>query len=235
MKTSIQTDSDIYQLFSSLQSICIAKADAVKAVGMKSYMKNKYDFYGISAPDRKQIIKELRTKNGTFSLRTARQLVDLLWGDTHREMQYLAVDILTPFAKKLTPDDLPMLEKLIVTKSWWDTVDGIAPAIAGTILRKFPESKETYAYRWMQSDNIWLQRSAIIFQLKYGKDTDWDLLSAAILKNDTSKEFFVRKGQGWALRQYSRIDPLKVKNFVDANSQLSGLAKREALRLLGGD
>ena len=80
--------------------------------------------------------------------------------------------------------------------------------------------------------NIWLQRASVIFQLKYGQDTDWDLLCQAILKNDSSCQFFVRKGQGWALRQYSKYQPLLVRQFITANPQLSGLTKREALRII---
>ncbi|MBK8628277.1 MAG: DNA alkylation repair protein [Saprospiraceae bacterium] len=203
------------------------------ALAMSAYMKNHFEFYGINAPMRKQIVKDARSKlvisdpNQAFW-----ELMQQLWNDDHRECQYIAIDLMQKCSKKIGIDSLPFLEKLIVTKSWWDTVDGIAPALIGELFRRYPEQRNSYIYRWIDSDNIWLQRSAIIFQLKYGKNTDWDLLSEAILKHDTSKEFFVRKAQGWALRQYSKFEPMKVIAFVEANPQLSGLTKKEALRNL---
>ncbi|MFN8339834.1 MAG: DNA alkylation repair protein [Saprospiraceae bacterium] len=112
----------------------------------------------------------------------------------------------------------------------WDSVDGIAPHLVGAVFNKNKNEILHWIQKWMNSDNIWLQRSAIIFQLKYGKATDWDLLCTAILRHDASTEFFVRKAQGWALRQYSKYEPQLVLSFVQANPQLSGLTKREALR-----
>ena len=137
---------------------------------------------------------------------------------------------MTPLAKKMDCTNVPILEQLILTKSWWDTVDGLAPNIAGAIFKKDINCRNNYVYRWMESKNIWLQRSSVIFQLKYKKETDWDMLCEAILKHDTSSEFFVRKAQGWALRDYSSIQPQAVISFVEANPQLSGLTKKEALR-----
>ena len=48
------------------------------------------------------------------------------------------------------------------------------------------------------------------------------------------REFFIRKGIGWALRDHARTDPAWVLAFVDAHGDhLSGLSRREALRHLG--
>lgn len=232
MKKCIQTEVSALLIYEDLKQQCEVLSDDAKAEEMKSYMKNLFDFYGINAPNRKELSKTFKKKYKFVLDDHLWQLIEYLWTDAHREMQYIALDLLTPFANKMTTADLPQLENMIITKSWWDTVDGIAPALAGSIFRNNHQIRDQYVYRWMENENIWLQRSAIIFQLKYGKDTDWNLLSEAILRHDTSKEFFVRKGQGWALRQYSKYNPLAVRNFVEDNPQLSGLTKKEALRKL---
>jgi 3-methyladenine DNA glycosylase AlkD len=222
--------------FQYLLDQLVAYANPIYAPAMKAYMKDHFDYFGVNAPTRKQIVKSFKS---IYKLNVLEddfwELIHLLWKEDHRESQYIAIDLLQSHAKKITADRLPFLETLIINKSWWDSIDGIAPAIIGEILRRLPEYRDAYIYRWMDSDNIWLQRSAIIFQLKYGTATDWDLLCEAILKHDTSKEFFVRKAQGWALRQYSKFEPLKVMAFVSANPQLSGLTKKEALRNLKVD
>lgn len=223
------TSNDIFQ---SIQEWCAQHANPTSASAMKAYMKNHFDFYGINAPSRKVFVSKLKKECSKSIIPTLPELSMWLWQDDHRECQYIALDLWAAYIKHYGPDILPTLETMILTKSWWDTVDGIAPALVGNILKRYPETRNAYIYKWAESSNLWLQRSAIIFQLKYGKDTDWDLLCETILLHDQSKEFFVRKAQGWALRQYSRYAPEKVHQFIDANPQLSGLTKKEALKLI---
>ena len=218
--------------YNAIITLCEKHKNPNYAIAMKAYMKNKFEFFGINSPLRKELVKAIK-KEFTFTIDDALwPLIDNLWHAEQRELQYIALDILNPLASKMNADNLPALEKMIVTKSWWDTVDMIAPSLIGKVFLKDSSCRDSYVYKWMDSENIWLQRSAIIFQLKYGKNTDVDLLAEAILKNDLSKEFFVRKAQGWALRQYSKHNPVFVRQFVEANPQLSGLTQREALRAI---
>ena len=60
---------------------------------------------------------------------------------------------------------------------------------------------------------------------------DLDLLDACIEPSLGSREFFLRKGIGWALRQYAWTDPAAVVRYVRARcDRLSPLSKREALK-----
>jgi 3-methyladenine DNA glycosylase AlkD len=93
----------------------------------------------------------------------------------------------------------------------------------------FPEQRDKWVARWMKSPIFWHQRLCILFQLNYKSKTDLVLLSQVILALNTSKEFFIQKAIGWALRQYARTDADWVRDFVEANS-LMPLSKREALK-----
>ena len=65
--------------------------------------------------------------------------------------------------------------------------------------------------------------------------TDLDLLYACIEPSLDSREFFLRKAIGWALRQYARTDPAEVRRYVAAHTaRLSSLSQREALKRIGG-
>ena len=216
--------------YKDLLELCHSRSNPSKALSMKAYMKHKFEYFGISSPVRKEIVKEYKSNYAVKCDLHIWNLVSVLWADPNREMQYIALDLLTPLAKKMDCSHLPVLEKMVLSKSWWDTVDTIVPNIIGNIFKRSTTCRDSYIYKWIENENIWLQRSAAIFQLKYANDTDWDLMCGAILKNDRSTDFFVRKGQGWALRQYSKYQPLRVRQFIDSNPQLSGLTKREALR-----
>ena len=117
---------------------------------------------------------------------------------------------------------------LFTIRTWCYSVDSIA-AIIGFICRKYNSFVHSYILPWADSDNKWLIRISIIYQLKYKKNTDIGILSKVILKNNNSSEFFIDKAIGWALRQYARTDSVWVCEFVN-NNNLSKLSKREALK-----
>ena len=206
-----------------------ANRDPQRAVGMAAYMKNQFSFLGISRPDRsllqKDFIKRVR-RQGEVDW----QDVYRLWDLPEREFQYLALDYLVALKDSLQPEDIYHLQTLILMKSWWDTVDKLAAIPVGSICLHIPRW-----YRrllpWADSDNIWLARTAILYQLKFKSSTDTEVLSSIIEKNTNSKEFFINKAIGWALREYSKTDREWVREFVNTHT-LAPLSIREASKYL---
>jgi 3-methyladenine DNA glycosylase AlkD len=157
-----------------------------------------------------------------------------LWALPEREFQYAALDLLARAAPALTADALQAVETLIVTKSWWDTVDALASGVVGRIVLAHPATAATMD-RWLDHESMWLRRSAILHQLKWKERTDQERLFRYCLARADENEFFIRKAIGWALRQYSWTNPEAVRAFVAAHDgELSGLSKREALLAVNG-
>ena len=195
-----------------------------KAAGMKAYMKYKFDYLGLQKPVRAKLRKDfLKEQKATKTINW--DIVWILWEQPEREFQYLALAYLETMKVFMGKEDIHKIEKLIVTKSWWDSVDGTVGMI-GDLVRRFPELKTDVIARWIDDENIWLKRISIIFQLKYKADTDTTLLSKAILANSGTKEFFINKAIGWALREYSKTDPDWVRDFIK-NHTLHSLSVRE--------
>ena len=67
--------------------------------------------------------------------------------------------------------------------------------------------------------------------MSYKENTNFDLLKAECEKHKHSKEFFIQKAIGWALRDYSRFNQNGVKEYVESTN-LKPLSQKEALRLL---
>ncbi len=194
------------------------------AVPMAKYMKNKFPFLGLKKLERVALSKEF-LKEKKKSKVVDWDFIFKCYELPEREFQYLAIDYMGKIADLFTPNDMEKIEKLITTKSWWDTVDPLSQ-IVGSIAMKYPETKETTLTRWMESDNIWLKRVSILFQLKYKGKTDTEFLKKAILTNANTNEFFINKAIGWALREYSKTNKEWVRNFIE-NHQLSKLSIRE--------
>lgn len=211
-------------------------ANPERAAPMEAYLRHQFSFLGIATTERRQWCFTVSHPTDPLALFDE---ADALFGKREREYHYCACDVLAKHfrsTKNLALTDglrstlLKRSEQLITTNSWWDTVDTLAPKTAGAILRSHPKELDRWTKRWISSDNIWLQRSAIIIQLHYKSDTVPDILFDRILRRANSKEFFVQKGAGWALREYAKTDRTAVISFVAANPQLSALTKREALR-----
>lgn len=206
-------------------------ANATQAAPMKKYMRDQFEYLGIKSPQFKLLMKEFLSKHG---LPPENELADItreLWALPQREFQYAATSLIGRMEKKLPKDFARTFEYLITHKSWWDTVDTLAGGPVGVHFKRFPDVREKFLTKWRKSDDYWLRRTCLLFQLKYKEDTDFDLLCSLIRENLGSKEFFINKAIGWSLRQYARTDPRAVKKFVKAEP-LHPLSRREAMKHL---
>ena len=215
----------------SIRALFTEHANPKQAGPMKRYMRDQFEYLGIKIPEMGQLLKQHIREHGLPPPADLDRILRDLWGLPQREFQYAANDLLEKFEKELPAEFIETLEYLLVTKSWWDSVDTIATGTLGVHFKRYPKVRKKYLTKWRKSGNFWLRRSAILFQLGYKKDTDFDLLRDIIRENLGSKEFFINKAIGWALRQYTRVDPQGVRAFV-AETPLHPLSAREALKWL---
>ena len=217
----------------SLKTLFEQNANPAQAGPMKKYMRDQFEYLGIKSPQLSDLLKIFIQQNGLPPLDQLDPISRELWSLPQREFQYTATGFLGRLENKLEPEFITTIEYLLITKSWWDTVDTIAGHTVGTHFRRFPKVREKYLKKWRKSDNFWLRRTTLLFQLGYKKETDFDLLCEIIHENLGSDEFFINKAIGWALRQYAWIDPNPVRKFVKATEELHPLSRREALKNIG--
>ncbi|MGK7379443.1 DNA alkylation repair protein [Planococcus sp. 1R117A] len=199
------------------------------AIPMAAYMRNQFPFLGIKTPMRNALLKEQFLE---YHLPAPEQLAaeaSKLYGLPEREYQYASIALLEKMKKHLSVDDLPFLRQLIESKSWWDSVDSIAPRIVGHVIQIERAAGTPIMFEWSEAGNIWTNRAAILHQLKFKHQTDTAVLSRIILQHADSSEFFIQKSIGWALREYAKTDADWVRSFV-LEHKLMPLSKREALK-----
>ena len=201
-----------------------------RAGQMEAYMQNQFPFLGIQSPQRKQLQKEL------IQLSKADKAIDWdfvfeLWDLAEREFQIFATDYLRALQKYLTLADVPKLRQLVITKSWWDTVDSLDRTI-GNI--EFPSQEiDKIMLDWSMDENIWLRHIAIDHQLLRKDKMKTDLLEKILVNNLNQREFFINKAMGWILRDYSKTNPDWVCDFIDRYQDgLSRLTIREGSKYL---
>ncbi len=200
------------------------------AIPMENYMKNHFTFYGIKTEKRRSIFKAIWEEHHDEVKQNCREIALQLFAFKEREMHYCAIEILIKNLKKnYQLEDIKLIEKILTTNSWWDTVDTISKYILGAYLIEFPNETKKVIQRFSSSNNMWLNRAAILFQLSYKHNTNSEILFHQCIKHAHSKEFFIQKAIGWALREYGKFFPNEVKEFVK-QVNLKPLSNKEALK-----
>ena len=215
----------------TLETEFAKQANPKIALEQKAYMRNQFEFYGIKSTERREIQKPFFIKEFLPKKDELDKIVIALWEKTQRDYQYFSQELAFNYVKQFEKKDIELFEYMVTHKSWWDTVDFIGANLMGAYFKKYPEQINITIKKWLNSNNIWLQRSALLFQLKYKENLDTDLLASSINSLLGSKEFFINKAIGWILREFSKTNPKWVLEFA-GKTALSSLSRKEALRLI---
>jgi 3-methyladenine DNA glycosylase AlkD len=222
------------QFVGAVEQALTPLADASRAVQMKAYLLDQFEFLGLQAPVRRQAVKDIgKVKwQSSVDLLTA---AELLWQMPHREYRYTAVDLLRKHSSMLSVNDLPVLQHLLLRDPWWETVDGLSAVIA-EVMKAAVQQQPNAAVAmdvWLKHPSHWVRRSAMLHQLGWRLDTDTMRLFGYAQQLSDDKDFFIRKAIGWALRDYARWNPQAVTAFlVEHRDTLSRLSVREAAKHL---
>jgi 3-methyladenine DNA glycosylase AlkD len=210
-----------------------AHANPQLALQMKAYLRGQFEFLGIQTPTRRQACKPLLQPSTDPA--QLLQIAHALWRLPEREYRYVAIDVLAKNVALFQPHDLPSLKTLLQNGAWWETVDGLSGVIGDVVRLKqqHSPSPQSVMDTWLDDEDFWVRRSAMIHQLGWRLQTDTERLSHYALKLSGESEFFIRKAIGWALRDYAKWHPEWVARFMAQHgSSFSGLTRREALKNL---
>ena len=122
-----------------------ASANPEQAVKMKSYMRDQFDYLGIQTPLRRKLSRDVIKMHKDVDW----SFIFKCWKQPEREFQYLAIDCLDRVKSALSSSDILNLKRLIIEKSWWDTVDGIDVIVGGIALRHPEVSGDENELLWL--------------------------------------------------------------------------------------
>lgn len=215
-----------------ISTIYKANADPSNAEGAKAYLLHQFEFYGIKTPLRRNLCKAFYATHPILCHDDLAIIVKESFGQPQRELHYFAIELVGHHKKLWSKKTLSLVEWMITHKSWWDSVDSTNSHVISKFFLKYPAHIETFTQKWNRSNNNWLKRMSILFQLTYKNKTNTKLLTKYIEHCINEEDFFIRKAIGWALRAYAYTDAKWVIHFVKTHPQLSPLSVREALKNL---
>jgi 3-methyladenine DNA glycosylase AlkD len=221
-------------LLTRVRAALQAVADPERAPAMQAYMRSSLPFHGVGTPLLRATCRRVFAGLAWPRAAAFRRDVLAVWrGARYREERYAAIELSGHRAGRDFQDmaALGMYEEMIVSGAWWDFVDALATRRLAELLRRHPGPMRRAMLEWSRGDDLWKRRAAILCQLGAKRETDLELLYACLAPSLASREFFLRKAIGWALRQYARVDAAEVRRYVQAHAhELSALSRREALR-----
>ncbi|MEY2476473.1 MAG: hypothetical protein QOG87_1788 [Actinomycetota bacterium] len=220
------------ELLARLTAAYEAARDPVAAESMRRYMRDQFEFLGVPTPVRTQLDRDVTAGLDPPDETDLASAAETCWTRPEREYQYFACGHLRRHIGVAGPGFIDVAERLITTKSWWDTVDALATRTVGPLVRLHPELVATMD-RWIEDDDIWLARTALIHQMLFRDTTDVERLFRFCRRRAGDREFFIRKAIGWALREHTKTDPESVYRFLaEMGDELSPLSRKEALKWL---
>ncbi|MFK4869197.1 DNA alkylation repair protein [Streptomyces sp. CSMPJR101] len=216
-----------------LTAVYGAAADPERAAAMRAYMKDVAPFLGIPSPERRALSRSVLQGTPPPDERDCTAVALRCWRLPEREYQYFAVDLLRRHVRWLSSGFLPVARHLVTTAPWWDTVDALAAHVVGGLVAADPALTADMD-AWIEDDDLWVVRTALLHQLRYGERTDAGRLFAYCLRQSGHPDFFVRKAIGWCLREYAKTDPDAVRDFLAREGgRFAPLSVREALKNIG--
>ncbi|MFD7446039.1 DNA alkylation repair protein [Streptomyces sp. NPDC059909] len=219
-------------LLERLTTTYAAAGDPARAVEAASYMKGVAPFLGIRTPERRVLTRAVVDGIPRPAEADCAAVALRCWELPEREYHYFAVDYLRRHVGRCSSGFLPVARHLITTVSWWDTVDALAAHVVGPLVTADPQLVAVMD-EWIDDDNLWIARTALLHQLRRKDTTDAERLFRYCLRQSGHTDFFIRKAIGWSLREYAKTDPDAVRDFVaGACDRLAPLSVREALKNL---
>jgi 3-methyladenine DNA glycosylase AlkD len=205
-----------------------------RAAQGKRYLKSDLEFLGVAVPDMRRVVRAAAKGYAGLGPQEAVAWAMALWREPLHERREAAVEVLRLTVRRLTANDLAMVETIIRQAGTWALVDPLACDVAGGIALRDPLSWPRID-AWSTDADFWVRRSALLSLLPGVRASHPDLprferYAGPML---AEKEFFIRKAIGWVLREISKRDPAWVADWTEPRIQaMSGVTFAEAVRRL---
>lgn len=216
-----------------LPAVYAAAADPGRAAQNRAYMRDVAPFLGLTSPVRRGLSRTVLAGVPRPDEADCTAVALRCWRLPEREYHYFAVDFLRRNVTYCSSGFLPVVRYLLTTVPWWDTVDLLAVHVLGGLVAA-DRGLTADMDAWIEDEDRWLVRAALLHQLRYRENTDTERLFGYCARRSGHGDFFVRKAVGWCLREYAKTDPDAVRAFVAGHrTRLAPLSVREALRNIG--
>ncbi len=213
-----------------------AHARPGKADQMAAYHKVRRAYLGVANPN---IDAETKAWRATLTVPERVALARGLWDSDVHEARIAAAKLVDQ--KRIEPDD----EVWRLITSWLPDFDAWAiadhAAIAGQKRLLADPARLDEVERWTRSEHMWSRRAALVMTLPWTKQRVPNAQERAARERILGwaagyvddPDWFIQKAVAWWLRDLSKRDPGRVREFISQfGERMRPFARREACRHL---
>ncbi|HJP71507.1 MAG TPA: DNA alkylation repair protein, partial [Candidatus Limnocylindria bacterium] len=142
-----------------------AVATPERAEAEKRYLKSDLEFLGATVWQIRSAVRDVDVGE-SFDHAGLVALVDELWSEPVHERRMAAVFVLDRYARMLTVDDLPLLERLVRDSRTWALVDGLAGDVIGRLVEADASGVSPRLDRWSTDGDFWVRRASLLAELR---------------------------------------------------------------------
>lgn len=207
-----------------------------RAEGEKRYLKSDLDFLGASVGDIRRAVATFVRDHPELTHDELLDLVETLWAVPIHERRMAAAVLPESYVQLLSPHDLVFIEGLIREARTWALVDVLAGDVVGRIVLAGGDTRRALD-RWARDEDFWVRRSALLAWLRPLKaGADFEQFGRYADRMLEEREFFIRKGIGWVLRETAKRRPDVVWEWLHPRlDRVSGVTLREGVKYLDED
>lgn len=216
-----------------------AAEDPLKSAPMKAYMKTELPVLGVTVPVLRTTVKAHVKQRSGWTSEEVRQAVWMLWDCNHWTFRSAALEVAACKIAELskTPTEtLDVFERCLSQCEGWAHTDQLATQLVPPVFLQHPD-EQARIQTWRTSESKWVRRAALLWQipeLRKGRG-NLALVTELAQQYKDDNDFFIQKAIGWTLREAAKGHRNWVIQYVaDNEASMSTLAKREALKNVGG-
>ncbi|MBD3223875.1 MAG: hypothetical protein GF313_04050 [Caldithrix sp.] len=208
-----------------------SQKDEKQAAIHKNYHKSDLQFMGWTTPQMRQLASHLLQERSTPQ--SFFDLCDALWQQPIFETRMLVTILFEKRIKQFfQAADFERFYPLLRDCDGWALTDNLAIKGLGAFLFRFPRY-HAHVDGWKTDSHLWVRRAGILrFITPVRYKADWpSRMEAILIHHFAETDFFIRKAIGWTLREWSKLDPDRVRHFAFQNKEaMSALTFKEATR-----
>lgn len=213
-----------------------ALGDAGKAAGMAAYHKAPRVYLGVAVPVIDGLAREWRAE---LDVPGRIDLASRLWDSDIHEARIAATKLLTQARIRPDEDVWRLIAGWVPQFDAWAIADHAMNAGERRLLAD--PSRLDEVETWLDHASFWVRRAALVGTLpwthirnpKPAELAQRERILGWLERLADDREWFIQKAIGWWLRELSKHDAQRVRDWIDAHgARLKPFARREALRRL---
>lgn len=231
----------IKELYSNIVRQLQKKADkktASKKIERGRYFGISYKSYGIEETEETELIDSHLSSFKELTLEKRLELARMFYAPGFSEQANFGDAILELSVEDLTPSHYEFLNKIADCLSNWAQTDWFCSRVVQPLLRKYPKQTLNLLRKWNSSNNMWKRRASVVaFTRKIGESGMFTDEALELCNNLIwDREYLVRKGVGWALKDNMRGAKKRVLDYVKSlrRKGVSSVVTLYAIRDLKG-